>query len=256
MVAFVHSVENRCATRVESTSIGPALFNDELPRLYDQNFVRLETEAEFPVILQELDRAQARLKHRKLAVDQPARGSRLEPHFRERGWLVERYLYMALDEPTARVARGAHVHEVPAERLRAAWTQSSLDFGREPAVAEQITRVRDVVAAAVPTRFYAAFMDGAPISWCELYEETGIAQIEAVMTLETHRGRGHSTAVVSAAIEDALARGAELVFLVADADDWPKELYRRLGFVDGPILPRFRLEIRGKIAQEGAASSR
>jgi predicted GNAT family acetyltransferase len=150
---------------------------------------------------------------------------------------------MALAKPTARVRRGGHVHELPAERLRAAWTQASLDFGREREVAEQITRVRDVVAAAVPTRFYAALVDGEPVSWCELYEEDGVAQIEAVMTLEGDRGRGHSTAVVSAAIEDALARGAGLVFLVADADDWPKELYRRLGFVDGPVLPRFRLEI-------------
>jgi hypothetical protein len=35
---------------------------------------------------------------------------------------------------------------------------------------------------------------------------------------------------VLAAIEAARADGAEFVFLVADLEDWPKELYRRLGF--------------------------
>jgi ribosomal protein S18 acetylase RimI-like enzyme len=45
-----------------------------------------------------------------------------------------------------------------------------------------------------------------------------------------HRGRGYASAVVLRSVGEARARGAELVFLVADAEDWPKELYRRLGF--------------------------
>jgi hypothetical protein len=32
------------------------------------------------------------------------------------------------------------------------------------------------------------------------------------------------------ALEEARAMGHELIFLVADARDWPKEMYRRLGF--------------------------
>jgi ribosomal protein S18 acetylase RimI-like enzyme len=51
-----------------------------------------------------------------------------------------------------------------------------------------------------------------------------------VGTLHDHRGRGYAKAVVLAAIAAARKRGAEFVFLVADHDDWPKELYRRLGF--------------------------
>jgi len=35
---------------------------------------------------------------------------------------------------------------------------------------------------------------------------------------------------VLAAIEAARRGGGEFVCLVADANDWPKELYRRLGF--------------------------
>jgi len=36
--------------------------------------------------------------------------------------------------------------------------------------------------------------------------------------------------VVLAAIAEGRRSGAEFVFLVADAHDWPKELYGKLGF--------------------------
>jgi hypothetical protein len=36
--------------------------------------------------------------------------------------------------------------------------------------------------------------------------------------------------VTLGAITAARERGAEFVFLVADYEDWPKELYRKLGF--------------------------
>ena len=44
------------------------------------------------------------------------------------------------------------------------------------------------------------------------------------------RNRGHASAVVLRAAGEARAAGADLVFLWCDANDWPKELYRRLGF--------------------------
>jgi hypothetical protein len=37
--------------------------------------------------------------------------------------------------------------------------------------------------------------------------------------------------VTAAATRAALAGDAELTFIVADEDDWPKDLYARLGFV-------------------------
>jgi ribosomal protein S18 acetylase RimI-like enzyme len=51
-----------------------------------------------------------------------------------------------------------------------------------------------------------------------------------VATLERFRGRGIARAVVLAAADAARAAGNDLVFLCADTQDWPIELYRRLGF--------------------------
>jgi len=71
-------------------------------------------------------------------------------------------------------------------------------------------------------------VDGAPGSACDLYLDGGVAQIENVVTLEEHRGLGR--AVVLAALAEARAAGCDVVFLQAEADDWPKDLYARLGF--------------------------
>jgi len=54
--------------------------------------------------------------------------------------------------------------------------------------------------------------------------------VEDVATLEEHRGQGYASAVVMRAVREAQAAGADLIFLVADDEDWPKELYERLGF--------------------------
>jgi hypothetical protein len=43
------------------------------------------------------------------------------------------------------------------------------------------------------------------------------------------------------AAAEARSSGADLVFLVADADDWPKELYGRLGFDTIGRLTKFFL---------------
>jgi predicted acetyltransferase len=48
--------------------------------------------------------------------------------------------------------------------------------------------------------------------------------------LGQHRGRGYASALVLHTLQEARRAGCDLVFLVADAQDWPKALYRRLGF--------------------------
>ena len=81
---------------------------------------------------------------------------------------------------------------------------------------------------------HVSFADTRPAGWCELRTLTvggrRVAQVEAVVALREFRGRGHATAAVQSAL--AAAAGADVVFLVADADDWPRQWYARLGFAD------------------------
>jgi GNAT superfamily N-acetyltransferase len=84
--------------------------------------------------------------------------------------------------------------------------------------------------SAVDTRFFAARVDGTVASYCELYSEGSTGQIENVFTFERFRKRGLARAIVSRALDESRAAAHDLTFLLADRDDWPKELYRKLGF--------------------------
>jgi predicted GNAT family acetyltransferase len=97
-------------------------------------------------------------------------------------------------------------------------------------VLDQIFAAKALIGERVRTRFFAADVDGEIVSYSDLYQDGADAQVEDVGTVPEHRNEGHASAVVLAAIAAARAEGAEFVCLVADAHDWPKELYGRLGF--------------------------
>jgi len=102
-----------------------------------------------------------------------------------------------------------------------------------------------------PMRWFAAYTDGRIAAYCELRSRGGVAQIEDVNTLAEFRGRGLGRALVQHALGEA-RRGHELVFLEALEDDWPNQLYAKLGFdVVGryhhillPASPLTRLRLR------------
>ena len=60
--------------------------------------------------------------------------------------------------------------------------------------------------------------------------ERGIAAITTVGTVPEARHRGVAQALVVTLAERAQAAGCDLVYLVARAEDTPKEMYRKLGF--------------------------
>jgi len=79
-------------------------------------------------------------------------------------------------------------------------------------------------------RFGVRAEDGTLASLTKLWSDGTTAQIEDVYTAPEHRNRGFARAAVSHAAR--VGRGAVpgLVFIVADADDWPQQLYARIGF--------------------------
>ena len=67
-------------------------------------------------------------------------------------------------------------------------------------------------------------------AYAKLRHRDGVAQVEDVVVLEGHRGAGLGRLVTTAALRAGLECEPELMFIVADDDDWPKDLYGRLGF--------------------------
>jgi ribosomal protein S18 acetylase RimI-like enzyme len=94
---------------------------------------------------------------------------------------------------------------------------------------QRITTVLDAVDAT-----FLAIRDdtGSVAARTDLYVRDGVAQIEEVMTTPAARNRGFASALVREATRRARLRGVDIVFLTADADDWPAQLYGRLGFTE------------------------
>ena len=63
-----------------------------------------------------------------------------------------------------------------------------------------------------------------------LYSDGAVAQIEDVATLRDFRRRGLAAGDGERGDRRGAREGHELIFIVADDDDWPKDLYARLGF--------------------------
>ena len=87
-----------------------------------------------------------------------------------------------------------------------------------------------VTAASTPSTVPTKKRAAGTAAVTTLYSDGTTAQVEDVATLRDYRGRGLARAAVSAAIDAAVDMGHRFVFIVADDDDWPKDLYGRLGF--------------------------
>jgi len=213
--------------RTESSSVGTAVFDDNLPRRLDSNFLRVERETDPETVREEAER----LGRRMVFVPDPELGERVVPYFKERGWRINRVVVMAQLREPERTGDLSLVTEVEEPALRAARHQ--VVTGQpwaSPEIMAQLFAGKELIGRRVQARFFAVVVDGEVVSYTDLYQDGTEAQVEDVGTLHEHRGHGYASAVVLAAIAEARKHGAEFVFLVADYEDWPKELYRRLGF--------------------------
>jgi predicted GNAT family acetyltransferase len=98
------------------------------------------------------------------------------------------------------------------------------------ALEEHVEACRRQARSSGERHFGIAGSDGELVSMTNLRSDGTIAQVENVYTAPAARGRGHARTLVAHVTGLAASAGHELVFITADDDDWPKELYARLGF--------------------------
>lgn len=221
-------------SRREPFRFGTAVFTPERPLRYDSNYLLVESVPDgvsAAELVEEADRVQgaAGLPHRLLLFRDASVGERFAPQLVEAGWRYERHVLMAQRRPPEREVGATIVTEVTADVIRPARERQirSYPWGT-PEVAQQLLDAKAHIP--VETRFFAVLVNGGVASYSDLYLDGDIAQVEDVATMPEQRDRGYASAVVLRAVHEARAAGAELIFLVADAEDWPKELYRKLGF--------------------------
>jgi ribosomal protein S18 acetylase RimI-like enzyme len=233
---FEEAIREQCAERVVPFRFGRALFNDTFPLVWDLNVVRVDEPAgaTAELLAEEAERLfdEARHTHRRVTVLDEADGKRLEPEFRALGWQPDCFLFMGWRGIGEREAVPADIREVEPSALRPLREEilRAEPWADSPEVVRQVIDSSFLVARTGNARHFAALVDGEVAGGADLYSDGRTAQVEDVSTFPAHRGRGLASAVVLHAVEEALSARHDFVFLIADDTDWPKELYRRLGF--------------------------
>jgi GNAT superfamily N-acetyltransferase len=122
------------------------------------------------------------------------------------------------------------------DRLQARfWHEDWLPDADEATVGELVGRRSEMDRAGVATSLVVYAGDEAVAS-LDVCVRDDIAELDALATLQGHRGRGYAAALFSRGVELAEQAGAELVVLTALADDWPRHWYARLGWQNlGPV---------------------
>jgi ribosomal protein S18 acetylase RimI-like enzyme len=198
------------------------------PSYYDFNAVRVEEDPAMGVdaLVAFADEALAGLEHRRVDIDLIDVAEPLRPGFEAKGWKAIRLLWMRHEGPPPPGSDIA-VREVPYDAihdLRVAWHEEE---SPDQDGSEYLAQAREV-ALSREVRVLAVHEAGAPVAFAQLEQDGAAAEITQVYVDPRYRGRGRGTAMTCAAIE--AAGDVRDLWIVADDDDRPKELYARLGF--------------------------
>lgn len=246
LLDFVLALDAITSDQAVEHDWGRAFLSPSLPMVWDANGVVIERPGMSAAeVIAAGDEALADLDFRTIVIRDEAEGARLaEEISAEPGWEVEIDLFMVLRgdgerppaDPTAREVKLSECEGLRRSLIRG-------EFPAEMAGAEETTEQllerNRRFARTAGDRWFVAPPD-RPASACCLLAETEIGQVEDVGTLASARGRGHAQAVISAAIAASRQAGHRITFIVADADDWPRLLYERLGFETCGTLHVFR----------------
>jgi len=235
-LAWLRALAVHRAERSVPTPGGIAVLTGTFPLAHDHNKLFVWSPCDPSELVAAADDVLggAGLRHRRIEVQSERIADALESGLAAAGYSRETDLLMGwADGPVPQPAAPAAVLELSLEDRIAAgtqtWRTSLPDSG--PEVWRQLGG-RAATVADVATFLGVTDDDGTVVARADLYVLDGVAQVEDVNTADAHRGRGLASAVVLTAVRQALAAGARRIILVADADDWPQQLYRKLGFVD------------------------
>ena len=223
-----HARQSDFCDMLEPWEHGTVVRTSRYPSYFDFNVVRVEDDPAMSVdaLAAFADEALAGLEHRRVDFDLVAAADPLRAGFEAAGWRALRLLFMR-HETAPPAGPEARVEEVPYDavhELRVAWHREdfpSQDAAAHLADARELARRRDV-------RVLAVVEGGAPVAFAQLEHDGATAEIAQVYVRPDHRGGGRGTAVTRAAI--AAASDARDLWIAADDEDRPKELYARLGF--------------------------
>ncbi|HKO37290.1 MAG TPA: GNAT family N-acetyltransferase [Solirubrobacterales bacterium] len=243
LLEFELSLDLKISDEVIAHDWGRVFLCPTLPLVWDLNWALVEQEGMTALeVIAAADEALAAFNHRAVAIRGEADGARLAAEFAHvPDWEVETTIYMLWRGETEGRAT-SEVRETPiagCDELRRELIYAGLSEkeagGDREATTEQLLEMDRRFAAASGDRWFVAPPE-EPASACCLLSGDGIGQVEEVGTLAAARGRGYAQATVLAAARASREAGHRVTFLSAEADDWPRRMYEKLGFEPGGTM--------------------
>ncbi|MEU5598588.1 GNAT family N-acetyltransferase [Streptomyces sp. NPDC020298] len=232
--AFLSAFARRQAAHTVSLPGGFAVYDDAFAHSHANNQVVIDTTVDPEALPAIAEQALGHLPHRMISVlDHEVATACAEPLIRA-GYTHSTYLVMLHTGPAP--AGGLAADEVDLDAIRTPlarrWRGLLPDVDDE-VVRHLVERREARRRGADAVRFIGARTEeGEVASWADLYMDpaTGTAQIEDLITSESHLKRGYADAVLTTALRLAVDAGCATRFLTADAADWPRHWYERRGF--------------------------
>jgi GNAT superfamily N-acetyltransferase len=202
----------------------------EFPSYYDYNVVVVEGDPGLTVSELEAvaDEALAGLEHRRMDFEDVSAADARRDDFTAAGWRSTRLVWMLHTEPLPPPGEvEVEWTEVPYDSvadLRVAWYRE--DFPEQDP-GDYHLQAREV-ALRLNVQVIAVYEDDRPVGFAQLEHHGDDAEVTQVFVHPDYRGGGRGTAMTRAAIE--AAGDVRDLWITADDEDRPKELYARLGF--------------------------
>jgi predicted GNAT family acetyltransferase len=231
VVTFVHENLAKTTDDVRPIEAGWVVSTPSLPAIWSGNHVRVALPLGFESVIELAEEQLAAMRYVHIVAENQETGPKLEKAFRAARWKTERELWMVLAAEPDRAADTSVVIDADEDEvievMRRWYAEDELDAA---ALAQLVEFSRREARACGDRLLGVRSSDGQLVAMSKLRSDGRTAQVEDVYTAPEARGRGFGRAVVARAVELAREDGHDLVFITADDNDWPKQLYARIGF--------------------------
>ncbi len=231
VVAFVHANLAKTADELRPIEAGCVVSAPSLPGVWSVNQIRVALPLGFESLIELAEEQLATMRYVHIVSENQETGPDVEEAFRAAGWKTEREVWMVLAAEPDRATDTSIVVDADedevAELMRRWYAEDELDAGALDQLVEFSRREARVCADRL---LGVRSSDGQLVAVGKLRSDGRTAQVEDVYTAPAARGRGFGRAVVSRAVELARDGEHDLIFISADDNDWPKQLYARIGF--------------------------
>lgn len=230
---YLESDLDRVADETVRIDQGLVARTRSLPQVWTLNQLRITSPSPAEEVVALAHIHQGDLPYRHVVVTHPDTAAALEGELSGTAWHAEHDLYLAmpadarLDDP-GEAPSELDEHEM-VELMRHWMVEEHPEASAE--ALEQLAQYQLRSArASRERRFGMRDEEGRPVALTKLRSDGTTAWVEDVYTVPAHRGRGHARHLVTHAAALGVQQGHQLVFIIADDDDWPKGLYTEVGF--------------------------